>query len=191
MTPTSPRIVVTVGTDHHRFDRLVAWIEDLVPDVIHGAEVLVQHGASRASPLLKNNDFLPRPELLRLMSEADVVVGHGGPGTIMDARSMGRLPVVVPRRAHLGEVVDDHQLAFCRRLAQQRLIVSVEDARSLRRAIQDGLDDPSRLRVRDADRSDQNAQVIEYLRGVEDGLTRPSRSVLLARLRGLVRGARS
>ena len=34
----------------------------------------------------------------------DVVIAQGGPATIMDARSVGHRPIVVPRRGHLDEV---------------------------------------------------------------------------------------
>jgi UDP-N-acetylglucosamine transferase subunit ALG13 len=51
------------------------------------------------------------------MAEAAVVVCHGGPGTILGARHLGAVPIVVPRQHRLGEHVDDHQVAFARRLA--------------------------------------------------------------------------
>jgi UDP-N-acetylglucosamine transferase subunit ALG13 len=51
------------------------------------------------------------------MASAAAVVCHGGPGTILGARHMGAVPIVVPRQHRLGEHVDDHQVAFSRRLA--------------------------------------------------------------------------
>jgi UDP-N-acetylglucosamine transferase subunit ALG13 len=42
-----PRVLVTVGTDHHRFDRLIGWVDRWAaahPD----AQVLVQHGTATA-----------------------------------------------------------------------------------------------------------------------------------------------
>jgi UDP-N-acetylglucosamine transferase subunit ALG13 len=51
------------------------------------------------------------------MASAAAVVCHGGPGTILGARHTGAVPIVVPRQHRLGEHVDDHQVAFSRRLA--------------------------------------------------------------------------
>ena len=51
------------------------------------------------------------------MGSAAAVVCHGGPGTILGARHRGAVPIVVPRQHRLGEHVDDHQVAFSRRLA--------------------------------------------------------------------------
>lgn len=146
-TPT-PRVLVTVGTDHHPFDRLMAWIDELITaGVIPAHDVLVQVGSSRPPRHPLTRASLPRDELLMLMARADVVVGHGGPGTIMDARSAGRRPVIVPRVASRGEVVDDHQVTFARRLADLDKIVLVEDRATFRAAIRLGLDDPDHLTI--------------------------------------------
>jgi UDP-N-acetylglucosamine transferase subunit ALG13 len=58
---------------------------------------------------------------------AAVVVCHGGAGIISSALAAGRRPIVVPRRASLGEHVDDHQYQLTRKLADWGLAVVVED----------------------------------------------------------------
>jgi UDP-N-acetylglucosamine transferase subunit ALG13 len=100
-----------VGTDHHRFDRLVDWSDEAA--TLHpAARVVVQHGASRAPSVAEGHPFLPHGEIRRLLAIAAGAVCHGGPGTIMDARSAGHLPICVPRDPALGEHVDDHQQRF-------------------------------------------------------------------------------
>jgi UDP-N-acetylglucosamine transferase subunit ALG13 len=178
---------VTVGTDHHRFDRLIDWLEDLVPGVLSGDDILVQHGAARASSILGNRDYIPRGELLELMRAADVVVGHGGPGTIMDARSVGRLPVVVPRLAHLDEAVDDHQVAFTRRLAAQGLVVVAEHRDAFRSAVETCLSDPVRVSFDDIEAADVDFEAVEHFRRITSEQARPDRLVVLRRLRSLLR----
>jgi UDP-N-acetylglucosamine transferase subunit ALG13 len=69
------------------------------------------------------------------MREARTIVTHAGVGSIQMARACGKRPIVVARRADLGEHVDDHQLAFARRLAAAGLITLVEDPEDLPRAI--------------------------------------------------------
>ncbi|HBW18037.1 MAG TPA: glycosyl transferase family 28, partial [Actinobacteria bacterium] len=54
----------------------------------------------------------------QLLDGAELVICHGGPGTISGAWSRGLRPVVVPRLRRLGEVVDDHQVDFCAKLAE-------------------------------------------------------------------------
>jgi UDP-N-acetylglucosamine transferase subunit ALG13 len=142
----APRLLVTVGTDHHPFDRLMQWIDELISvGVIPPQDVLVQAGYSRPPRRPPARRSLPRDELLALMASADVVVGHGGPGTVMDARSAGRRPVIVPRVASRGEVIDDHQVTFSRRLADLEKIVLAEDRTAFFAAVRRGLVDPDHL----------------------------------------------
>jgi UDP-N-acetylglucosamine transferase subunit ALG13 len=148
----SPRLLVTIGTDHHPFDRLMQWIDELIDSgAISAEQVLVQTGSTRPPRRPAVRASLPRAELLTVMAHADVVVGHAGPGTIMDARSVGRRPVVVPRQASRGEVVDDHQVTFARRLAALDKIVLAEDHADFVTAVERGLADPGWLEVQRAE----------------------------------------
>jgi UDP-N-acetylglucosamine transferase subunit ALG13 len=125
-------IVVTVGTNEQPFDRLVGAAAALEGD----EPLLVQHGASTVRPGRGEwVAFLPFEELATRIAEADAVVCHAGVGSIMVARRCGHRPIVVPRRVHLGEAVDDHQLPLARRLAAAGLVTLVEDVADLARAL--------------------------------------------------------
>lgn len=44
-----PLVLVTVGTDYHRFDRLIEWVDRWYAETGRGrVRCVVQHGASRA-----------------------------------------------------------------------------------------------------------------------------------------------
>lgn len=108
---TTYDVVVSLGTDHHVFDRLVDWVDDWLvtrPDV----SCLLQHGFSRPSNLADSVPRLPRADLLEHYRRASAVVVQGGPGSILDARGLGLMPFAVPRLARLGEHVDNHQAVF-------------------------------------------------------------------------------
>ncbi|MEZ5377430.1 MAG: glycosyltransferase [Acidimicrobiales bacterium] len=113
--PEDQMIVISVGTDHHPFARLVEWAEAWAKDN-PTYRVIVQRGTVAAPVSIESHDLIPHDELRRLFAAALVVVSHGGPSTVMDARMAGRLPIVVPRDNSLGEHVDDHQLRFARHL---------------------------------------------------------------------------
>ena len=49
----------------------------------------------------------------------------------MLARRFGHRPIVVPRRRHLGEHVDDHQLSLATRLARAGVVTLLEDTSAL------------------------------------------------------------
>lgn len=113
-------LLVTVGTDHHPFDRLVRWVDAWLAGHPGELSCLMQTGTSAppAGPAAWHA-YLDHDALRAAMAGAAAVVCHGGPGTILGARQVGAVPVVVPRRQRLGEHVDDHQVAFSRRLAAE------------------------------------------------------------------------
>lgn len=137
-----PLVVVSVGTDHHRFDRLVRWMDAWAVSN-RSVRVIVQRGTAGATTCAESQPLVPHAELLALFAEATAVVTHGGPSTVMDAREVGRLPIVVPRDPALAEHVDGHQLAFADHLDRRGLAVVATDVGELDAAI--------RLALADAD----------------------------------------
>jgi UDP-N-acetylglucosamine transferase subunit ALG13 len=112
-------VFVTVGTDHHPFDRLVTWADAWVMSGrANGTECLIQTGTSQPPQRAGWRDYLRYDEMVEAMQRSVAVVCHGGPATIMDARRLGRVPIVVPRSSRLGEHVDDHQQRFAARMAE-------------------------------------------------------------------------
>jgi UDP-N-acetylglucosamine transferase subunit ALG13 len=73
------------------------------------------------------------------MQTATVVITHGGPTTISEARRLGHRPIVVPRASKWGEHVDDHQVRFTARLQEADLIDLAATADALSRAVENRL----------------------------------------------------
>lgn len=118
-SPDCPRILVTVGTDHHPFDRLIRWVNDWIKaDPGRAETVFVQSGTASVAPACPAADFLDVHQLGKLLGSANVLICHGGPASIADAWHHGLVPVVVPRLRKYGECVDDHQLDFCVKVAE-------------------------------------------------------------------------
>ena len=134
---------VSVGTDHHPFDRLLQWMKAW-PGT---ARVVVQSGATPPLAGLECRDYLPAGEMDAAMAEAVAVVCHGGPGTIMQARAAGHLPIVVPRRPEHGEHVDGHQVRFATWMAAKGHVVVAETADDLHATLDRALADPTSFRT--------------------------------------------
>lgn len=121
-------ILVTLGTLHFPFDRLLRAIDALPGD----EELVVQSRAgSFRPPRARWYDDLPYDELVGEIVRARVVVCHAGVGSVLTALAHKKRPVVVPRLQRYGEAVDDHQLPFGRRLAAAGLVTLVEDPADL------------------------------------------------------------
>jgi UDP-N-acetylglucosamine transferase subunit ALG13 len=138
-----PLLFVTVGTDHHPFDRLVRWLDAwLQAGGKRRVRCLVQHGTSIPPSHADSSDYLAYDAMCAAMQEAVAVVCHGGPSTIMLAADAGKVPIVVPRLRALQEHVDDHQLIFARRLANGETIALAESEDRFRALVDRALATP-------------------------------------------------
>ena len=144
----APLVFLTVGTDHHPFDRLVRWVDMWAAD--RDVRVVAQFGTAAAPLNVDGAPMLRSDELGRLMARAAAVVCHGGPGTIAAARDAGVIPIVVPRRPDLGEHVDDHQMRFVARLADAGAVHAPATEAELRELLDRALEDPTAF-IRDDD----------------------------------------
>jgi len=135
----TPMVVALAGTDHHPFDRLVEWVDAAAqrrPDV----RFLVQHGATTRAPRVAEGEpFLSHGRLTALLADAAVVVCHGGPGTIMDAREAGHVPLCVPRDPELGEHVDGHQQRFAAMVGEAGVVRHVTSEESFHEELERAL----------------------------------------------------
>jgi UDP-N-acetylglucosamine--N-acetylmuramyl-(pentapeptide) pyrophosphoryl-undecaprenol N-acetylglucosamine transferase len=154
--PAGPlRVVVTLGSMRHPMTRLVKQLNKVLPE---DAEVVWQLGHTppiEGMRAARIEEFTTHDELTGLMDEADVVIGHAGVGSSLQAMSVGKAPILVPRRIEHGEHVDEHQEQIAKRLGGLGLAtpVDVEDlttdviahaaTRGIRRA-----DSPSSLSLR-------------------------------------------
>ncbi len=121
--------VILVGTDHHAFQRAVDWADRRAASRPED-KIFIQYGRSAAPATADGAAFLSPAEMREAVAGADVVITHGGPGTISDARSGGHRPIVFPRDPALGEHVDDHQqrfAAWCDRRGLVRFAKTTDD----------------------------------------------------------------
>jgi UDP-N-acetylglucosamine transferase subunit ALG13 len=172
-------VLVVVGTDVHGFDRLMGWLRQWHTDRGGAAAVrlILQYGHSSAPELPGAVPFLGHEELQRAMAESTLVVTHGGPATITEARRNGHLPIVVPRDPAHREHVDNHQQLFARRLGAAGMVRLCETADELFDALDKGLADPSAYELAaDAQAQDARAEAVAKVgRIVEDLVAQRSR----------------
>ncbi len=107
-------VFVTVGMGPYPFDRLIA----AIADITERHDVYAQIGTATVAPPCPHRKFMAFDEFQRRLRSADVVVTHAG-NTVRLVQSLGRVPVVVARRADLGEMANDHQVTY---LTRERLL---------------------------------------------------------------------
>ncbi len=112
MPAVSCKIFVSVGFAFQDFSRLIREMDKIA--AIPEREVFMQIGSCRYEP--RNARYIRFCESTeKYVAEADLIVCHGGM-SVLDALSAGKPVIAVPRLARYGEVLNDHQLEFIRRL---------------------------------------------------------------------------
>ena len=124
-------IFVTVGTHEQPFNRLIEYMDKWAAD--HDEEVIIQAGFSTYEPANCHwQKLFPYQEMVKNVDNARIVITHGGPSSFIMPLQIGKIPIVVPRKYEFNEHVNDHQIDFCKQVAQ-RLgnIIVVEDVSKL------------------------------------------------------------
>ena len=108
-------ILVLLGTQNNSFDRLLNEIEKCIDNNKITDRVVVQSGYTNyTSDKMEIFDFISTSELNKLLLDADLIITHGGVGSIINAIKLGKKVIAVPRLAKFGEHVNDHQLQIIR-----------------------------------------------------------------------------
>jgi len=129
-------IFVTVGTHEQPFDRLVQAIDRLKGETVIKDDIFVQTGYSTYKPqFCEHKDFIRFDEMMTRMTESELVITHGGTGSIMLVLYRQKIPVVVPRQKKYHEHIDDHQVLFCKTMADKNKIIAVYETGELGPAI--------------------------------------------------------
>jgi UDP-N-acetylglucosamine transferase subunit ALG13 len=119
---------LAIGTHMDPFDRLVRVVDDAVERGVLPRPVVAQTGTSRYVP--RNFEAIPwlRPQEVEEAAErAQVVVSHAGSGMVSRALRSGLRPLVMARRADLGEHIDHHQAQLVQKLGDLGIVVPIED----------------------------------------------------------------
>jgi len=123
----------------NEFTRLIRKMDEVAGRL--DEEVVMQIGSVPYEPQnAKHFSHTSYQESLSYFQNASLVIGHGGAGTILNALRFQVPIIVVPRRHHYGEHVDDHQVELAQRLVGNELIKVVYDIEDLESAVREMLD---------------------------------------------------
>ena len=131
-------ILVLLGTQNNSFHRLLEEIDKNIKKGNINDRVVVQAGFTKyESNNMEIFDMVSQEELDKLLDEADLVITHGGVGSIMGAIRKGKKVIGVPRLKKYGEHVNDHQLEILDTFKKQGLIVGINSVEELEQALKD------------------------------------------------------
>lgn len=125
-------IFVSYGTQPHNFNRL----SQIVNDIDDTYTLRVQLGESQ--------NTIKRPRTIvekytesfdELVKSCDILITHGGVGSIMSGLKIGKKVIVVPRLKDYGEHIDNHQLEVTNKLASGGYIYKFEGDEDINQVI--------------------------------------------------------
>ena len=120
-------ILVLLGTQNNSFHRLLEEIEKNIKDGTIKEEVIVQAGYTKFQSYRKRIiDLMSKEQLEKFQDEADLIITHGGVGSIISSLEKGKKVIAVPRMHEYGEHVNNHQIEIVKDFNDKGYIIGIE-----------------------------------------------------------------
>ena len=130
-------ILVTLGTQDKKFYRLLDAVEKYIEENKIKEEVIVQAGSSSdyQSKLMKIFDLIPIDDFQELISKCNLLITHGGVGSIITGLKNNKKVIAIARLKKYGEHTNDHQLQIIKNFTQNGYILELPTPEDLKKVI--------------------------------------------------------
>ena len=117
-------ILVTLGTQQQQFTRLLDYIENSkIKD-----EIIVQAGHTKYNSMkMKIFDFIDYDKMNEYVETADLIITHGGTGSITGPLKKNKVVIACARKKVYGEHVDDHQEQIVDIFSEEGYILKLDE----------------------------------------------------------------
>ena len=121
-------IFVTLGTQDKGFKRLLEAIQKQIDLGNIKEKVVVQAGCTKfESKDMEVFDLIPFDEFDKLISQADLLITHGGVGSIITGLKNNKKVIAAARLKKYKEHTNDHQLQIIKNFAKEGYILELDD----------------------------------------------------------------
>ena len=121
-------ILVTLGTQDKSFKRLLDAIQNEIDKGNIKDKVIVQAGCTEfKSDDMEIFDLIDRDKFSDLIKECDLLITHGGVGSILTGLKNNKKVIAVPRLSKYKEHTNDHQLQIIEKFDNAGLILPLYD----------------------------------------------------------------
>lgn len=130
-------IFVTLGTQDKDFSRLLKVIEKAINLKYINEEVIVQSGMTNfKSDKMKIYNLLSIDEFDFYIKKCDLLITHGGVGSILSGLRNGKKVIAAPRLKQFNEHENDHQVQIVDEFARLNYLLKLDDFDELGEKIQ-------------------------------------------------------
>lgn len=117
-------ILVTLGTQDKSFTRLLDNIQKEIDKGNIKDKVVVQAGFTKyESKDMEIFDLIDREKFSELISKCDLLITHGGVGSILTGLKNNKKVIVCPRLSKYKEHMNDHQIQIVENFAKKKYIL--------------------------------------------------------------------
>ena len=131
-------ILVTLGTQDKSFDRLLKEIDKQIELGNIKDKVIVQAGYTKyKSKNMEIFDLVEEEELEKLVKNCDLLITHGGVGSILMGIRNNKKIIAVPRRKEYKEHTNDHQIQIINEFYKEGYIIKLDKVSELDEALKE------------------------------------------------------
>lgn len=130
-------IFVTLGTQDKSFSRLLKTIDKEIEKGTIKDRVVVQAGLTEyQSPNMEIFDLIPADEFDKYIEKSDLIITHGGAGSILTAIKKNKKVIAAARLSKYKEHTNDHQKQIVKEFSEQGYILELRDFNKLGKLIE-------------------------------------------------------
>lgn len=130
-------ILVTLGTQDKEFTRLLKAIDREIKKGVIKDKVVVQAGCTKyESENMEMFDLIPANEFDEYIKKADLIITHGGAGSILTGVKHNKKIIAAARLAKYKEHTNDHQKQIISEFSEQGYILELKDFNKLGKLIE-------------------------------------------------------
>ncbi len=129
-------ILVTLGTQDKQFTRLLTAVQEAITEGTIKDKVVVQAGYTKFSSFdMEIFDLIDREKFAQLISECDLLITHGGVGSILTGLKNNKKIIACPRLAKYQEHINDHQRQIVDKFFQEGYLLKYDEGEDLSQVI--------------------------------------------------------
>ena len=129
-------ILVLLGTQNNSFHRLLEEVQKNIDNGNIQEEVIVQKGYTKfESNEMTMYNKLSSDEIEKLIDNANLVITHGGVGSIINSIQKGKKVIAIPRLKKYKEHVNDHQTEIIKSFNDSGYIIGLNNVEELELAL--------------------------------------------------------
>lgn len=122
-------ILITLGTQDKKFYRLLEAVQKQIDNKTIKDKVVVQAGCSSdfKTKDMEIFDLIPMDDFDKLINECDILITHGGVGSIITGLKNNKKVIAAARLEKYGEHTNDHQLQIIDNFSNSGYILKLDD----------------------------------------------------------------